>query len=58
MLRNNYKMPNASGCYPVAKSHQDVQGLQSEQLRTLVVELLSQAVSIACILTHGCVTML
>jgi len=27
-----YKMSNASGCYPVAKSHQDHQGSQSEQL--------------------------
>jgi len=27
-------MLNASRLYPVAKSHQDRQGLQSEQLRT------------------------
>jgi len=47
MLRNSYKMlananitvnkiPNGSGCYPFAKSHQIHQGSQSEQLRTLV----------------------
>jgi len=27
-----YRMLNASGCRPVAKSHQDHQGSQSEQL--------------------------
>jgi len=31
-----YKMSNASRLYPVAKSHQDHQGSQGEQLRTLV----------------------
>ena len=31
-----YKMSNASRCYPVVKSHQDHQGLQKEQVRTLV----------------------
>jgi len=31
-----YKMSNASRWYPVAKSHQDHQGSQREQLRTLV----------------------
>jgi len=31
-----YKMSNANGCYPVAKSRQDYQSSQSEQLRTLV----------------------
>jgi len=37
-------MSNASGCYLVAKSHQDHRGSQSEQLRTLATleaELLS-----------------
>jgi len=32
MLRTNYKMSNASGCHPVAKSYQDQQGSQSGQL--------------------------
>jgi len=31
-----YKMLNASRTYPVAKSHQDHQGSQREQLWTLV----------------------
>ena len=31
-----YKMSKASRWYPVAKSDQDHQGSQSEQLRTLV----------------------
>jgi len=35
MLRNNYKMSNASDCCPVAQSHQDHQDSQSELLRTL-----------------------
>jgi len=30
-----YKMPNASGCYPVAKPYQDHQGSQSLQIRTI-----------------------
>ena len=31
-----YKVSNSSGCYPVAKFHQDQQGWQREQLRTSV----------------------
>jgi len=57
-----YKMLYASACYPVAKSHQDSQGSQSEQLRTLVTFSGGASVSgIQCphvVLTDGCVTML
>jgi len=56
-----YKMSNASRWYPFAKSHQDHQGSQREQLRTLVAlrrRLCLQQPAPACGLTHGCVTML
>jgi len=33
MLRNNYKISNTSGCYPVAKSHQDHPSSQSKHPR-------------------------
>ena len=59
-----YKMSNASRWYPVLKSHQDHQGSQREQLRTLVtfwgvacVSTIQQPAP-ACGLTNGYVIML
>jgi len=65
MLRNKrmlintiYKMPNVSGCYLVAKSHQDQQGSLSEKLRTLVtVQDGGPAISAHTCLTHSCFAM-
>jgi len=54
-------MSNASRCYPVAISHQDHEGSQKEQLRTLVTlrrHLCLQQPAPACGLTDGCATML
>jgi len=58
-----YKMPNASGCYPVAKSHQAHQGSESELLQTFISNVFKrnfclQQQTPAYSLTHGCVTML
>jgi len=73
MLRNNYEIStdannynlqflNGSDCYSVAKSRQDHQGSQSEQLRTFGDILrrsfcLQQSV-LAYVLTDGHITML
>ena len=55
-----YKMSNASGCCPVAKSHQDHWGSQSEQFR-IFRDVLRRSFCLkqsapAFGLTHGCVT--
>jgi len=61
MLLNNYKVSNASGCYPDVILHQDHQGAQSEQLRTLVKfygGACLQQLAPASSLTDGHLTML